>query len=79
MSPVLLRAFARRLPQLRAEEALHLASIAAYGSGTLKDPGAISADWERVAQGVARPRPTAAERRAMAASLGIQIVDEQAN
>lgn len=70
----LLRAFGRKLPQLQAEEALHAASVVAVGTGSVRDPESITGSWQRAAQGP-RPRPSAAERRAFASLIGINVVD----
>lgn len=74
-----LRAFAARLPRLRAAESMrHLIEIA-VGSGVVDSATsrAIRSDWEREAAGAQRHRSTRAEVLALAASVGFQVVVEE--
>ncbi len=73
-----LSALLARLPRLQARERIYRVQDVSLGTGALRegDAARLRAQLEAAANGP-RPRPTLAEQRAMAAALGIRVVEEK--
>ncbi len=53
------------IPRLQAEESIRRANEISVGTGALKNPRAVSDEWERQARGDAAPAPATPRKPAL--------------